>query len=233
MDQYRHFLKQVEKPTLASVKRTDVDVSSPHAAMVWKVFLNWCIRNELIDKNPFAHIPTKWNTRNRVLNDDQIKAVWSYDFPPYSTHLKLLLLTGQRQGQFAQFQHSWISDDLIHFPAEVMKSGKPHALPLTPMVAELLDAHQPYNGWSKAKSRIDKFVTIPNGTPHDLRRTHSTIQAKLGTPIHVTEAILSHTSGTISGIAAIYNQYDYLKEAREALSKMEDYASRLVKPLVH
>lgn len=53
------------------------------------------------------------------------------------------------------------------------------------------------------------------------------------TRIHVTETILSHTSGTISGIAAIYNQYDYLKEAREAVLKMEDYISKLVTPLVH
>lgn len=228
VDQYRLYLEKVNKQSLSDVTRSDVDLNSPHAVMAWKVFFNWCIRNELTDSNPFAHTQAKWKSRNRVLTDGEIKKVWAYEFPPYSTYLKLLLLTGQRVNQFAQFQHSWIHDDLIHFPAEVMKGGRAHTLPVTPMVADLLDKHQPFNGWSKAKSRIDKFVTIPHWTNHDLRRTHSTIQAKLGTPLHVTEAILSHTSGQVSGIAAIYNQYDYLNESRTALVRLEDYVKQLV-----
>ena len=109
-----------------------------------------------------------------------------------------------------------------------MKNRKAHTLPVTPMVSEPLDSHQPFNGWSKAKVRIDKHVTIPHWTTHDLRRTHSTIQAKLGTPIHVTEAILSHTSGTISGVARPYNRYSYLEESRAALLNFEGYITTLV-----
>ena len=230
VDQYRLFLEKVNKQSLSDITRTDVDLNSPHAVMVWKVFFNWCIRNELTDSNPFAHTQAKWKSRSRVLNDSEIKEIWAYDFPPYSTYLKLLLLTSQRVNQFAQFQQDWVYDGLIHFPSEVMKGGKDHALPMTPIVASLLDKHQPFNGWSKAKSRIDRFVTIPHWTNHDLRRTHSTIQAKLGTPIHVTEAVLAHTSGAISGVAATYNRYSYLEESRTALLNFEKYISTLVSP---
>ena len=52
---------------------------------------------------------------------------------------------------------------------------------------------------------------------HDLRRTCSTGIARLGFPIHVTEAVLNHASGTVSGVAAIYNRYAYLAEKRAAL----------------
>lgn len=34
---------------------------------------------------------------------------------------------------------------------------------------------------------------------------------------HVIEKVLNHVSGTISGVAAVYNSYDYAAEKREAL----------------
>ena len=110
-----------------------------------------------------------------------------------------------------------------------MKNNQPLTLPATPYVQEILQRIQPFNGWSKAKARIDKHVPLSlPWTLHDLRRTHSTMQARLGTPIHVTERILSHTGGTISGVAAIYNQHDYLQEAREALERLEECVQGIV-----
>jgi hypothetical protein len=38
---------------------------------------------------------------------------------------------------------------------------------------------------------------------HDLRRTFATYFAALGAPIHVTEKLLNHASGSASGVAAI------------------------------
>lgn len=59
---------------------------------------------------------------------------------------------------------------------------------------------------------------------HDLRRTATTGMARLGFPVHVTEAVLNHRSGTISGVAAVYNRYAYLDEKRAAL---EGWASEV------
>lgn len=52
---------------------------------------------------------------------------------------------------------------------------------------------------------------------HDLRRTASTGMARLRQPIHVTEAVLNHATGAVSGVAGIYNRYQYLDEKRAAL----------------
>ena len=41
--------------------------------------------------------------------------------------------------------------------------------------------------------------------------------AGLGFPPHVVEAVLNHRGGTISGIARIYNRYNYEVEKRAAL----------------
>jgi hypothetical protein len=54
-----------------------------------------------------------------------------------------------------------------------------------------------------------------------LRRTFATNLAALGTPIHVTEKLLNHISGTVSGVAAIYNRHAYMDEMRAAIASWE------------
>jgi hypothetical protein len=41
--------------------------------------------------------------------------------------------------------------------------------------------------------------------------------AEQGTAPHVVEAVLNHRSGTIKGVAAVYNRYSYATEKRQAL----------------
>jgi hypothetical protein len=41
--------------------------------------------------------------------------------------------------------------------------------------------------------------------------------AGLGIAPHVVEAVLNHKSGTIKGVAAVYNRYSYATEKRAAL----------------
>ena len=52
--------------------------------------------------------------------------------------------------------------------------------------------------------------------------------AQLGIPIHVTEAVLNHKSGTVSGIAAVYNVHDYAAEKRHALDAWANRVLNLV-----
>jgi hypothetical protein len=41
--------------------------------------------------------------------------------------------------------------------------------------------------------------------------------AKLNVPPHVVDRILNHVSGTIRGVAAVYNRHAYLDERKVAL----------------
>jgi hypothetical protein len=43
--------------------------------------------------------------------------------------------------------------------------------------------------------------------------------ARHGVPPHVVEKVLNHISGTISGVAAVYNRYGYDAEKRDALEQ--------------
>ena len=62
-----------------------------------------------------------------------------------------------------------------------------------------------------ARSRGDDpaDVEIDRWTIHDLRRTMATGMARLEIPPHVIEACLNHSSGSVSGIAKIYNRHNY------------------------
>lgn len=52
--------------------------------------------------------------------------------------------------------------------------------------------------------------------------------ARLGVPIHVIEKCVNHVSGTLSGVAGIYNRYSYNKEKREALQVWGDHVASLM-----
>jgi hypothetical protein len=50
-----------------------------------------------------------------------------------------------------------------------------------------------------------------------LRRTCVSGMARLGVAPHVADKILNHQSGTISGVAAVYQRHEFLAERRAAL----------------
>ena len=68
--------------------------SYAHALTAFKVFFNWAIRHELIDRHPLAgERAVSSPPRNRVLTTEELKAIWHYEYPPFSNILKLLILT--------------------------------------------------------------------------------------------------------------------------------------------
>jgi hypothetical protein len=51
--------------------------------------------------------------------------------------------------------------------------------------------------------------------------------ARLGFPPHVVDKVLNHVSGTIRGVAAVYNRFEYLDERRAALEAWGVYVKTL------
>ena len=71
-------------------------------------------------------------------------------------------------------------------------------------------------------------IEIPDWTLHDLRRTAATGMARLSFPPHVVDKVLNHMSGTIRGVAAVYNRFEYLDERRAALEAWGRHAENLM-----
>jgi integrase len=110
------------------------------------------------------------------------------------------------------------------------------------------NGERPVSGFSKAKERLDKHMLQALGAEleatgknpnqaaieawilHDLRRTAATGMASLNIAPHVVDRILNHVSGTIKGVAAVYNRHAYLDERKAALEAWGRYVERLVRP---
>ena len=52
--------------------------------------------------------------------------------------------------------------------------------------------------------------------------------ARLGVAPHVADKILNHQSGTISGVAAVYQRHEFLAERRAALDLWGAHIGRLI-----
>jgi len=231
-------------------KLNSVPSERKHADTAIRIFFNWAYREELVDKNPTDRVPrsTKNPARERVLSDSELVEVYrkarghSWPFGPI---VRLCILTGQRRGEIGALQWNWIdlSEGLIAFPAEHVKNGRAHSIPIGPLTNSLIEQlphideyvfsgrnhnNRIFNGWARSKREFDKTLEgVGHYTLHDLRRTFSTLHAKIGTPIHITERLLNHASGTISGVAAIYNRHTYLEEMRVAVDKFESSLDQL------
>ncbi|MEL6954395.1 MAG: integrase family protein [Pseudomonadota bacterium] len=222
VERYRYAFKHVKAKTLEGIPKT---ISEPHQVATLKAFLNWCIRQEFIDHNPYAHRKAATKQRDRVLSDDEVAKLMAYHHPPYSTIVHLLCLTGQRRAQFANFSVDWVEGDTVTFPASIMKSGRAHTIPITGYGALLEPLN--FSGWSKAKVRVDKHTGVSDWVLHDLRRYFSSTMARLGVPLHITENLLDHRT-QLTGVAAIYNRYSFLPEMREALETYEKHIRKNV-----
>jgi integrase len=75
---------------------------------------------------------------------------------------------------------------------------------------------------------MDKAIGIAPWRLHDLRRTFATIHAQIGTPVHVTERLLNHVSGTHAGIVGVYQRHSYDIEMKIAVETYEQHLAKVL-----
>jgi integrase len=248
----RHFhfeknLRDITRQDVMSViERLNQTGSEPrHAFIAIRTIMNWCHRNGMIDASPVPPLKFKAQSRARILTDVELCKVWrrALEFGyPYGSIIQLLILTGQRRGEISGLRWKWITNNEIIFPQGFAKNSREHRLPIgdwtkrllneLPQFSEMVfpsryEEIRNFSGWSKAKRQFDRDIDVRDYVLHDLRRTFSSNLAKLGTPIHVTEKLLNHVSGTLSGVAAVYNRYTYLPEMRQAMEAHEAHLHNL------
>jgi len=248
----RKRLDEISRTDIQSrIRRSQVSPPEQHHAFVAiRTFLNWALREQFIEISPIAAMkpPGPPKPRERVLSNGELQEVFTKSMQqpyPFGTIVSLLILTGMRRYEVASLEWDWIdrNDRMITLPATLTKNNRTHAQPYGDLVTDVLELiprtsnylfpsrsgkGTVFNGWGKSKAQIDaKFENVDPFTLHDLRRTFATIHAKIGTPIHVTEKLLNHVAGTISGVAAVYNRHSYLDEMRDAIDQYDSYVAGL------
>ena len=211
-----------------------------------KLFLSWCAEAGLIEDNPAAALTTRIaggdeQSRERVLTDDEIRALWVWN-GPHTALLRCLLLTGCRISELRQATAKEIVGERLHIPAGHAKNGKPHWVHVTPTMQAQFTGRAPtllrYASATAVQACVRRWQSsdkdakgrrppeTPFGwTPHDLRRTFATIAAKLATPPHIIRALINHVE---DGSLAIYSRHDYADERIAATKAIEAHVLGIV-----
>jgi integrase len=215
-------------------------------------FFHWCIGRGILEASPCSGItaPAREQARHRVLSDEELahvtKAARQIGFP-FGSIVEVLALTGQRRDEVGRmgWEHLDRRRKIWVIPGEHAKNGKPHLVQLSKPVLAVLDTvpkagvlvfssdgKTVFQGYSKAKTRLDCLSGVKDWTLHDLRRTVVSGMARLGVAPHVADKILNHQSGTISGVAAIYQRHEFLKERERALQLWGKHVQSFHRPTV-
>ena len=179
---------------------------------------------------------------DRYLKDQEIAAIWHSlgDRNP-DRILKLQLLTGCRVSEVCGMTETELDRDAMEWsiPAERSKNNRPHLVPLTDHMLELIgppsdgfifpatskSAHTTSSGPIQCIKRHSKSLGIKNVSSHTMRRTFITNMARLNVPTEIRNRLTNHADQSVDGI---YNQHDYLEQKRDAQKRWDRHLRGII-----
>jgi integrase len=129
-------------------------------------FFGWLAERDVITSSPMVGIkaPTKEIPRERVLSDDELKALWlaadAID-EPAGACIKILMLTAARRSEIARLKWSEVPDgDALMLPAKRMKGKAAHIIPLSTQAAAIIAAQPQVGDYVFGKTPVGHFHRI-------------------------------------------------------------------------
>lgn len=147
-----------------------------------------------------------------------------------------------RPGENAKVRRSWIADDVLTIPADEMKKGRAHRVPLTAFMKQLLSAAlalspHPRSDFVFAARTAGKHVSAQalakhlhetelrgRLVAHGLRSIARSWLADHDVPFEVAEACLSHVAGT--PVSRAYQRSDYLNARTSVMQTWSGFIER-------
>ncbi|MDB5498762.1 MAG: integrase [Phenylobacterium sp.] len=224
---------------------------------------SWGIKSELdyrtaaprrfkIVANPAGGIPTEPKVAGtRWLKEDEFVQLYRWlehpdspVHPPYTRAVRVLMLTGQRVEEIAGLhKDQWVAKEKI-IDWSKTKNGKPHAIPVPDLAAELIGSIIPNKyGWFFPSAKdpsmpvsagtLYSFMwrqrdrgVIPVVTNRDLRRTWKTLAGKAGVSKEIRDRLQNHTLQDVSSKS--YDRWNYMPEKRAGMKKWNAWVGKLL-----
>ena len=159
---------------------------------------NWGYKNGFIDKPVRLQGGSKWESRHRVLNKDELQLLFDeIKDERFNSFVRFAYYTGARAGEIRCLQRNSI------FPKHLVVNGKSgnRIIKLNSQAREILN--QMDELWSYRRDFVShKFkkevrrLGIPDIRFHDLRRTFGYNLIRQGRPIYEVSKLLGHSSVT-------------------------------------
>jgi integrase len=202
--------------------------------------------------NPAAGIPTEpKKVGTRWLDEDEFVQLYRWlecpdapVHPPYTRAVRILMLTGQRVDEIASLHvDNWDAEEKI-IDWSKTKNGAPHAIPVPPIAAELIESIKPNEyGWFFPSAKDPKrpvshgtlysFMwrqrdrgVIPVVTNRDLRRTWKTLAGQAGVPKEIRDRIQNHALQDVSSKS--YDRWNYMREKRLGMAKWDKFVRAML-----
>jgi hypothetical protein len=269
----RHVLPKLGSRHIGSITRTDIfrlldgiayKSGAPMAdhvlaylrrVMTWHASRSDDFRSPIV--RGMARTRPSQRRRQRVLSDDEIRAIWrTAEASPsaFGYLVQFLLLTATRRTESAAMRRSEVVGNDWIIPQVRYKTGLELVIPLSPAAQAVLaaapkigkgglvfttDGKRPIGGFSKFKRAFDVKVLaelrkehteaeLLRWTLHDLRRTARSLMSRAGVPSDHAERCLGHV---LSGIRGTYDRHEYLNEKRYAFEALASLIERIATPL--
>jgi integrase len=268
----RHVLPKLGMRQIGDISRTDIVRLLDHVAdksgapmadhvlaylrrvMTWHAARSDDFRSPIV--RGMARTRPSQRRRQRVLSEDEIRAVWrAAEASPsaFGYLVQFLLLTATRRTEAAAMRRREVVGNDWIIPQERYKTGLELVIPLSPAAQTVLSAvpkigkigfvfttngKRPIGGFSKFKRDFDANVLaelrkqnpeaeLPRWTLHDLRRTARSLMSQTGVPSDHAERCLGHV---LPGIRSTYDRHQYLPEKERAFAALATMIERIVKP---
>ena len=225
------------RDVLDAIKGRGSPIQANRTFEMLRRLFNWAVSEDYLPDNPCRGItkPAKENHRDRVLRNEEIRAVWGAlegELPLTAAVYKLRLITAQRGGEVMSMRWEDLDLDTCWWtiPAERSKNGLSHRVPLSSQAfAVLRDAKaqerdsiwvfpSPIPGRHlehlvQATKRIRERSDV-EFVPHDLRRSAASFMTSMGIPRLTVKKLLNHVERDVT---ATYDRHSYDQEKRHAL----------------
>jgi integrase len=261
-------LERAIYPTLghrpvAEIKRSEINtlldeideksgpVAADRALALIRSILNWYATRADNFVPPIvrgmARTKTKELARSRILNDDEIRAIWNSKQPgAFPALVRFLLLTGARRAEAACMTWDEIKSDDWKLPASRNKTRVDLVRPLSAAALAVIEGQRrdcPFV-FSKGQKAISTFsrdkVAFDAATGmidpatgkstyrlHHLRRTARSLLSRAGIDADIGERCLGHA---LPGVRGTYDRHDYRPEMKHAYSALAALIERIARP---
>ena len=268
----RHLSGEFRAREFTTIRRTDItrlldEIEDGHSARqadavltIVRSVMNWYATRHDDYVPPLVRgmgrINSKERARDRILSDDEIRAVWKAAEAngTYGALIRFLLLTAQRLDKVLTMR--WADISPMKWPSNtppvwtintaVREKGNAGAVQLPAAALAILETLPRFadndfvfagrgGGHIVMGGRVKRAfdAKLPVGTPgwtlHDLRRTARSLMSRAGVSSDHAERVMGHA---IAGVEGIYDRHKYMDEKSTALAKLAALIDSIINPRV-
>ena len=191
--------------------------------------------------------PKQDRKRDRMLSDDEIRAVWKHagNAGAFGDLVKLLLLTAQRREKILKMKWTDINlrTGVWTIATKPREKGNMGAGRLPKVVLEIIKRQPKFVGndyvfaghgngarvfnFTVDKKAFDAACGVTGWRLHDLRRTARSLMSRAKVQSEIGEMVLGHALGQIR---TTYDVHEYLEEKSHALHELAALLDRIIVP---